>query len=150
VSDDRVPTPLPRAVSLVPDARRAVSETGLQYSCTNRNSRIQWDTLTHCKTRVLELVWAPTASIGVKLSAIKFMQRVILVQTRGASDPRVLSTASAHALPLTVCHATQLQNKQDPNLSSCPADHPFISVPTLEAEGTKLLESVITLLYTSQ
>lgn len=32
----------------------------------------------------------------------------------------------------------------------CPSDHPFISVANLEAEGLKLLESVITILYTSQ
>jgi symplekin len=43
----------------------------------------------------------------------------------------------------------QLQRKEDPNIAMCPNDHPFISVPALEAEGLKLLESVITLLYTS-
>ena len=44
----------------------------------------------------------------------------------------------------------QLQNKNDPNLSFCPADHPFIQAAKLESEGQKLLEGVITLLYTSQ
>ncbi|KAI6044311.1 Symplekin tight junction protein C terminal-domain-containing protein [Pisolithus marmoratus] len=68
---------------------------------------------------------------GVKLSAIKFMQKVILLQTRGVSDPR-------------------LQNKNDPNIAIVPVDHPFISASALEAEGMKLLESVITMLYTSQ
>jgi symplekin len=40
---------------------------------------------------------------------------------------------------------TQLQNKNDPNLSLCPPDHPFIPVQALEAEGMKLLEGIITL-----
>ncbi|GBE86574.1 hypothetical protein SCP_0904530 [Sparassis crispa] len=98
--------------------------------CANRNMRQQWDVLTQAKARILELVWAPHVNSGVKFAAVKFMQKVILVQTRGISDPR-------------------LQNKNDPNLSMCPTDHPFISVPILEAEALKLLESVITVLYTS-
>ncbi len=32
----------------------------------------------------------------------------------------------------------------------CPTDHPFIPVAALEAEGTKLLEAVVGMLYTSQ
>ena len=42
----------------------------------------------------------------------------------------------------------QLQKPNDPNLSFCPADHPFIPVAQLEAEGTKLMEAVITIFYT--
>lgn len=44
----------------------------------------------------------------------------------------------------------QLHNKDDPNVSNIPVDHPFMSATTLEAEGMKLLESIITMLYTSQ
>ena len=43
-------------------------------------------------------------------------------------------------------YLSQLQNKNDPNLSLCPPDHPFIPVQALEAEGMKLLEGIITLL----
>jgi Symplekin/PTA1 N-terminal len=70
--------------------------------CTNRNQRSAWDTLVQCKTRILELVWSPTVSIGVKLSAVKFMQRVILVQTRGVSDPRVVFCSLSPVLQFTV------------------------------------------------
>lgn len=31
----------------------------------------------------------PTTPLGVRLSAIKFLQRVILVHSKGVSDPRV-------------------------------------------------------------
>ncbi|KAJ7077855.1 Symplekin tight junction protein C terminal-domain-containing protein [Mycena belliarum] len=101
------------------------------YRCTNHSNPAAWGTLSSCKARILDFVWSPTVSNGVRLPSIKFLQRVILVQTRGNSDPR-------------------LQNKNDPNISFCAADHPFISVPKLEAEGQKLFEAVIALLYTSQ
>lgn len=44
----------------------------------------------------------------------------------------------------------QLQKKEDPNVAMCPSDHPFINVSALEAEGLKLLENIITILFTSQ
>ncbi|KAI0766933.1 Symplekin tight junction protein C terminal-domain-containing protein [Trametes elegans] len=98
--------------------------------CANRNNRRPWDVLSQTKARILEFVWAPHVNNGIRLAAVKFMQRVILVQTRGVSDPR-------------------LQNKDDPNLAMCPTDHPFISVQGLETEGMKLLEAVVRLLYTT-
>ncbi|KAG9312974.1 Symplekin tight junction protein C terminal-domain-containing protein [Chiua virens] len=99
--------------------------------CTNRTPRQQWDILVQSKSRILDLVISSTVNTGVRLSAVKFMQRVILLQTRGVSDPR-------------------LQNKNDPSIANVPADHPFMSATALEAEGMKLLENVITILYTNQ
>ena len=57
--------------------------------CVNRNNPASWTTLSSSKARILEFVWAPNINHGVRLSAMKFAQRVILVQTRGISDPRV-------------------------------------------------------------
>jgi Symplekin/PTA1 N-terminal len=34
-------------------------------------------------------MWAPDVQAGVQLAAVKFLQRVILVQSRGVADPRV-------------------------------------------------------------
>ncbi|KAI0050978.1 hypothetical protein FA95DRAFT_1555019 [Auriscalpium vulgare] len=99
--------------------------------CTNRNARQLWDTLAQAKNRILELVWAPNVNTGVRLAAIKFLQRVLLVQTRGVADPR-------------------LQRDNDPNLAMVPGDHPFIPTVTLEQEGIKLMEGLIRLLYSSQ
>ncbi|KAI0292278.1 Symplekin tight junction protein C terminal-domain-containing protein [Russula brevipes] len=99
--------------------------------CTNKNERPQWDALTRAKTRIIEFMWAPDVQAGVRLAAVKFLQRVILVQSRGIADPR-------------------LQNKNDPNLAIVPGDHPFINVATLEAEGVALLQRLITDLYTKQ
>ncbi|KAF9072274.1 Symplekin tight junction protein C terminal-domain-containing protein [Rhodocollybia butyracea] len=100
--------------------------------CSNRNNPAIWTVLSNCKNKILGFVGMPGVNAGVRISALKFMQRVILVQVpQGISDPR-------------------LQNKNDPNLSFCPANHPFISVSQLEAEGQSLLKKVIEILYSSQ
>ncbi|KAG8748374.1 hypothetical protein FRC10_005921 [Ceratobasidium sp. 414] len=100
--------------------------------CANRSARQQWDMLTATKSRILALLDDAALPLGVRLSAIKFMQRTILVQTRGINDPRVV-----------------LQNKADPNLSLCPSDHPFISAAALENEGGELVKKCIMTLYTA-
>jgi symplekin len=60
-----------------------------ECSCTSKNERPQWDTLTRAKNRIIELMWAPDTQAGVQFAAVKFLQRVILVQSRGIADPRV-------------------------------------------------------------
>ncbi|KAH9074729.1 Symplekin tight junction protein C terminal-domain-containing protein [Lactarius deliciosus] len=88
-----------------------------RWLCTNRNERSQWDTLSRAKNRI------------IRFAAVKFLQKVILVQSRGIADPR-------------------LQNKNDPNLAIVPGDHPFINASALETEGVTLLQRLITDLYT--
>ncbi|KAF8757940.1 Symplekin tight junction protein C terminal [Rhizoctonia solani] len=97
--------------------------------CANRSARQQWDAISAAKVRILAMVDDTSLPAGIRLSAIKFMQRAILVQTRGVNDPRVVQH--------------QLQNKGDPNLSMCPTDHPFVSAQALETEGGELLKKCI-------
>lgn len=59
------------------------------FRCISRSPRQQWDTLVQCKAQIMEFVWSPTTGGGIKLSAVKFMQRMIVLMTRGVSDPRV-------------------------------------------------------------
>ncbi|KAI0322800.1 Symplekin tight junction protein C terminal-domain-containing protein [Amylostereum chailletii] len=120
----------PRIVKVVVQIFAGAYPLLFRLLCTNRSARQQWETLNQAKTRILEMVFAPHINAGVRLSAVKFMQKAILVQTRGIADPR-------------------LQNKNDPNLSMCPVDHPFIPVAALENEGVRLLEGILTLLFTS-
>ncbi|CAE6440409.1 unnamed protein product [Rhizoctonia solani] len=116
--------------------------------CTNRSARQQWDTLLAAKSRVLAFVDDASLPLGIRLSAIKFMQRAILVQTRGVNDPRVVQYQ--YISPLQYIDVlVQLQNKADPNLSMCPSDHPFISLQALETESQELLKKVVMILYTS-
>ncbi|KAF8817559.1 hypothetical protein BYT27DRAFT_6817554 [Phlegmacium glaucopus] len=121
----------PAIVKVVIQCMTTVYPLVFRHLCINRNNPASWTTLSSSKARILEFVWAPHVNHGVKLSAMKFAQRVILVQTRGISDPRLL-------------------NKNDPSISSCPGEHPFISAAKLEAEGQKLLEGLTSILYTSQ
>ncbi|KAJ6518677.1 Symplekin tight junction protein C terminal-domain-containing protein [Mycena sanguinolenta] len=123
--------PNPAIVKVVVSCLTTVYPLLFRLLCTNHSNPAAWNTLSTCKARIIEFVWAPTTSNGVRFSSVKFLQRIILLQTRGISDPR-------------------LQNKNDPNISSCPANHPFISVAKLETEGQQLLEAIIALLYTSQ
>jgi hypothetical protein len=67
------------------------------HRCSNRNYRQQWDVLNSAKSRILEILYAQHTPAGVRIAAIKFMQKVILVQTRGATDPRVRPPPSGTA-----------------------------------------------------
>jgi symplekin len=125
--------------------------------CTNRNERPLWDTLTRAKNRIIELMWAPNTQVGIQFASVKFLQRVILVQSRGVADPRVSrSIRPFHVTRPTECPCpstpspTKLQNKNDPNLAVVPGDHPFINAAALETEGVTLLQRLITDLYTKQ
>ena len=60
-----------------------------EYRCTNKNERAQWNTLTRAKNRISDFMWALGTQAGVQFAAVKFLQRVILVQSRGVADPRV-------------------------------------------------------------
>ena len=118
--------------------------------CSNRNFRQQWEVLAGAKARILEFVWSPQINVGVKLAAIKFLQRVVLVQTRGISDPRVSLSTSALLVLICSTNRLQLQSRNDPNLSMCPADHPFIPVQALEDEGKQLLDYITSVLFSSE
>ncbi len=124
----------------------------LECRSTNKNERAQWDTLTRVKSRIIELMWAPDAQAGVQLAAGKFLQGVILVQSRGVADPRVSDNFFISGLNV-LCMlkmVLKLQNKNDPNISNVPGDHPFINAAVLETEGVTLLQRLITDLYTNQ
>ncbi|KAH9479566.1 Symplekin [Psilocybe cubensis] len=122
--------PQPAILKVTIQCLASVYPLVFRHLCTNRTNPAPWNILSSCKSRIIDFAFNPNVNAGVKLSAIKFVQRVILVQVRGISDPR-------------------LQNKNDPNISFCPVDHPFIIVGKLEAEGQKLLETLATLLFSS-
>lgn len=89
--DNSVSFTIPTIVSdIIPGTRdRAIECRDVAFRCISRNPRQQWDTLVQCKAQIMDFVWSPVAGSGIKLSAVKFMQRMILLMTRGVSDPRV-------------------------------------------------------------
>ncbi|KAF5388652.1 hypothetical protein D9757_004811 [Collybiopsis confluens] len=124
--------PNPSIVKVTIQCLTAVYPLLFRLLCSTRNNPPMWTTLSNCKSKAIAFVTLPGIHTGLRISGLKFIQRVILVQVpQGISDPR-------------------LQNKNDPNLSFCPANHPFISLPQLEAEGQGLLKKVIEILYSNQ
>jgi symplekin len=79
----------PRANDFNPFLHPPLFRFPFEYRCTNKNERAQWETLTRAKNRIIDFMWAPGAQAGVQFAAVKFLQRVILVQSRGVADPRV-------------------------------------------------------------
>jgi symplekin len=90
----------------------------------------------------------PTTPLGVRLAAIKFLQRVILVHSKGVSDPRVRHFHSC--LNQSLHPLLQLQNSNDPHLLFVPANHPFLNVAALEAEGHKVTEQCLLTFWNSR
>ncbi|KAK4048377.1 hypothetical protein OIO90_005847 [Microbotryomycetes sp. JL221] len=95
---------------------------------SDKEDQQTWSAVLNAKTVAVQL-WRQGA-LGCKLSAIKVVQRIIQTHTRGTADPR-------------------LQRNAEPNLGMVRPDHPFLNINALEDEASKLMEQVITLLFTS-
>ncbi|SCV67819.1 BQ2448_5430 [Microbotryum intermedium] len=96
------------------------------------NDQQTWMNVNGLKMITLEL-WTDTKNgkTGVKIAAVKVLQRIIQTQTKATSDPRLQRTV------------------QEPNLLMCKPNHPFLKPVQLEDEANKLLEEAITTLFTS-
>jgi len=86
-----------------------------------------------------------TAAPGVRICCIKFLQRVVLVQTPGIVDPRVGGTScqiSPHH-----AHVSQRPDHSDISLALVQRDHPIIPYASLEAEGHGLLDRLLDIIH---
>ncbi|KAI5829617.1 hypothetical protein K523DRAFT_416599 [Schizophyllum commune Tattone D] len=110
--------------------------------CITRSNPAAWETMTSAKSRILDIVRTPEGILpsGVRLAAIKFAQRAVILQSRGTSsnapaDPRRRQQQAASADP------------SDASLVLCPTNHPFISAPKLEQEGARMAEFLLGMLF---
>ncbi|KAL1753853.1 Symplekin tight junction protein C terminal-domain-containing protein [Schizophyllum commune] len=110
--------------------------------CITRSNPAAWETMTSAKSRILDIVRTPEGILpsGVRLAAIKFAQRAVILQSRGTSsnapaDPRRRQQQAASADP------------SDASLVLCPTNHPFISPPKLEQEGARMAEFLLGMLF---
>lgn len=86
-----------------------------------------------------------TASPGVRICCVKFLQQVVLVQTPGVVDPRVnISRSLRHG---TSSHASQRPDHNDISLTLTSRDHPLIPYASLEAEGHGLLDRLLDIIH---
>ncbi|KAF8242187.1 hypothetical protein K440DRAFT_591226 [Wilcoxina mikolae CBS 423.85] len=97
-----------------------------RHLCSNRNDADTWNKMVAIKSKILNL-WdvAPTS---VRICCIKFVQRVILVQSRGITDPR-------------------LMDRSEVNLLSVPANHPLLPLSSLDAEAQGLLDRLLSIFH---
>lgn len=91
------------------------------YVCEDQGQVDIWKKLMSLKASGLEL-WN-SEHFGVQAACIKFVQKVVLVQSYGPRDPR-------------------LADSSDISMSSAPSGHALID-PTLEAEAQGLLERLL-------
>ncbi|GAA5993793.1 hypothetical protein JCM5350_007671 [Sporobolomyces pararoseus] len=100
-----------------------------RYACQSADQG-WWTRIVQLKTATLQL-WR-NGGLGHKVAAVKVIQRIIQTQTNSGtvSDPRLART-------------------QEPNLSLCRPNHPFLKIALLEEEASKLLEECITTLFTT-
>ncbi|KAI9677901.1 MAG: hypothetical protein M1829_002398 [Trizodia sp. TS-e1964] len=98
-----------------------------KYIIQNPSQTAPWENMSIIKSRILRL-W-DTAASGVRVCCIKFVQRVIQVQT-----PSVVTESKKF-----------LQN--DISLSLVPKDHPLIPPRNLEAEASGLLDRLLNVFH---
>ncbi|ODV91504.1 hypothetical protein CANCADRAFT_71999 [Tortispora caseinolytica NRRL Y-17796] len=81
-----------------------------------------WDLMETIKTKVWSL-WTD-GSDRIKIAAIKLAQRVVMAQSEGLTDPR-------------------MDDDHQVNIHTVPSDHPFLRKFQLEAEGSALLDRIV-------
>ncbi|KAK6540997.1 hypothetical protein TWF694_008378 [Orbilia ellipsospora] len=93
-----------------------------RYICNNKTEAAAWQKMVSIKSKILSML--DSAAEGVRLACIKFVQRIILVQTPGASDPRLV-------------------DKSEVSLTIVPLNHPILNIHALEAEAHGLLDRLL-------
>ncbi|EWC45969.1 hypothetical protein DRE_04762 [Drechslerella stenobrocha 248] len=93
-----------------------------RYICHNKAETAIWQQMVAIKSKILSML--DTGVEGVRLACIKFVQRIILVQTPGASDPRLV-------------------DKSEVSLTIVPLNHPILNIHALEAEAHGLLDRLL-------
>ncbi|MCJ1378400.1 hypothetical protein MMC17_001498 [Xylographa soralifera] len=98
-----------------------------RYIINNPLDSQTWDRMASIKSNILKR-W-DSATTGVRICCIKFVQRVVQVQTPGIiADPR-------------------RPEQNEISLALVPRDHPLIPPPNLEAEASGLLDRLLNVFY---
>ena len=85
-----------------------------------------------------------TATTGVRICCIKFVQKVVQVQTPGViADPRVRDTSTAPRLKHSTDATLQRPDQNEISIAVVPRDHALIPPPRLEPEASGLLDRLL-------
>ncbi|KAF9699588.1 hypothetical protein EKO04_002226 [Ascochyta lentis] len=97
-----------------------------RHTVHNANDAQNWELMSAIKANILRRM--DSASPGVRVCCVKFLQQVVLVQTPGVVDPR-------------------RPDHSDISLALVPRDHPLIPYVSLEAEGHGLLDRLLDIIH---
>lgn len=83
------------------------------------------------------------APVAVRICCIKFVQKVVQVETPGLiSDPRVSRLSSSQTL-LIHPNVNQRPEQNETSIALVPRTHPLLQLPNLEAEASGLLDRLL-------
>ncbi|MCJ1229181.1 hypothetical protein MMC12_005846 [Toensbergia leucococca] len=114
-------------VKSVVQAAASIYPLVFRYIISNPNDSSTWDRMAAIKSNILKR-W-DTAAPGIRICCIKFVQRVVQVQTPGViADPR-------------------RPEQNEVSLALVARDHPLIPPPFLEAEASGLLDRLLNVFH---
>lgn len=83
-----------------------------------------------------------SAPVAIRICCIKFVQKVVQVETPGViTDPRV--SCSHNRLEPPTDHSLQRPDQNEVSIALVPRTHPFLQLPNLEAEASGLLDRLL-------
>lgn len=97
-----------------------------KHTVSDPSDSQNWGLMFGIKANILRRM--DSATPGVRICCVKFLQQVVLVQTPGVADPR-------------------RADHNDISLSIVPRDHPLIPYASLEAEGHGLLDRLLDIIH---
>ncbi|KAI4211253.1 MAG: hypothetical protein LQ351_005937 [Letrouitia transgressa] len=118
-----------------------------RYIISNTYDSSVWERMVAIKMNILQR-W-DTAAAGIQVCCIKFVQRIVQVQTSGViADPRVGVPNNCNARAMSsqlIVHQRPDQNEI--SLSLVPRDHPLIPPSRLEPEAHGLLDRLLNIFH---
>ena len=112
-------------------------------SITNPSDIPTWNNMAAVKSNILKR-W-DTAPAGVRICCIKFVQKVVQVQTPAVIDPRVRDTFLIVFIdkPYDIDMLYQRPDKNEISIALVPRDHPLLQTTRLEPESSGLLDRLL-------
>lgn len=112
------------------------------FSIANPHDVPVWNQMASIKLNILKR-W-DTAATRVRICCIKFVQKVVQVQTPGViADPRVRTMSNTLGRQVNADTALQRPDQNEISIALVPRDHPLIPPPRLEPEASGLLDRLL-------
>ena len=105
----------------------------------SRPEQQEWQDMSAIKLRILQRM--DSAPLPVRICCIKFIQKVVHVETPGIiADPRVPFPILSY---FVTSDSFQRPDQNETSIALVPRNHPLLVVPNLEAEASGLLDRLL-------